>query len=122
MRDRKAAQRQLREERLDVAQRAVAGRRVADMADGGAARQPADHRLILEIVGDMTHAAMAVEALAVEARDPGRLLAAMLQGVEAKRCKRGGAVRTPHAEHAAFLMQLVGLIWVCGKHVRLFAG
>ena len=53
---------------------------------------------------------------------PGGLLAAMLERVEAERDQRRGAVRAPDAEDAAFLAQLVGIEWVCGKHVRPLAG
>jgi hypothetical protein len=63
-----------------------------------------------------------VERLAVEGRHAGGFLAAMLQRVQAERAQRRGAVGAPDAEDAAFLMQLVGVERVCGKHVRTLAG
>src|SRR5205085_11304626 len=77
--------------------------------------------LVLEILGDVAHAPVGMEAGAVEAGHARGLLAAMLQRMEAERAERRGAVRAPDAEHAAFLVQLVGVERVCGKHVRLLA-
>ena len=55
----------------------------------------------------MAHAAMGVELLAVIGDDAGRLLAAMLQGMQAERGQRRGLGMAENAEHAAFLMQVV---------------
>ena len=107
MGDREAAGGELGEQGLDVAQRRSAGRRVADVADRRPAGEGADHLVLVEIAGDMAHRAMAVEGGAVEAGDPRRLLAAMLEGVEAERGDRRGGVGVPDAEHAAFLAELV---------------
>ncbi len=48
----------------------------------------ADHLLGAEILADMAEGAMGVELLAVIGDDAGRLLAAMLQRVQAKRHQR----------------------------------
>ena len=110
MGDREAAGGELGEERLDVAQRRLAGRRIADMADRRAPGEGADHAVLVEGVGDMAHRAVAVEAGAVIAGDAGRFLAAMLERVEAQCGHRGGGVGAPDSEHAAFLAELVVVI------------
>ena len=56
MGDREAARGELGEQRLDVAQRRLAGGRIADMADRGAPGERADHIVLVEIAGDMAHA------------------------------------------------------------------
>ena len=76
----------------------------------------AHQRFVAKDAGDMAHAAMAVEALSVEAGDARRLLAAMLQRVQAERDHRRRAVGTPQAEHPAFLAQLVFVERVCGEN------
>ncbi len=105
MRDREAAELEIRVERLDVAKNGVAGGGVAVVADGDAAGQLLDHPGVAEIVADQAHAAMGVEAGAVEAGDAGGFLAAMLQGMQAQRGDRGGVGHVPDAEDAAFLVQ-----------------
>ena len=50
-----------------------------------------------------------MEALAVEGDDAGRLLAAMLQRVQAERRQRRGIRMAEDAEHAAFLVQRVAV-------------
>ena len=57
------------------------------------------------------------KALAVEAGDAGRFLAAMLERVQAERGDRRGAVGAPDAEHAAFLAQLVVVEGIGGEHL-----
>ena len=83
--DGEAAEGEVGEQRLDVAQHAGAGGRVAGMADRGVAGQALDHRAAAERVADQADRAVAVEVRAVEADDAGRLLAAMLQRVQAQR-------------------------------------
>ncbi len=77
------------------------------MADGGVAGQALDHRAAAEGVADQADRAMAVEHLAVEADDAGRLLAAMLQGVQAQGGVGRGVRVAEHGEDAAFLLGLV---------------
>ena len=105
MRDREPAELEIGVQRLDIAKDGVAGGGVAVVADGDAAGQLLDHAGIAEIVADQAHAAMGVEAGAVEAGDPGGFLPAMLQGVQAERGDRGGVGHVPDAEDAAFLVQ-----------------
>src|SRR5256885_48376 len=76
---------EIREQRLNVALRHLAGRCIAVMADGHAARQPCNHFFRTEIVADEAEAAMGAELLAVVGDDASRLLAAMLQRVQTKR-------------------------------------
>ena len=103
----KAAGSELGEERLDIAQNGLAGGRVADMTDGGAALQPGDDLGLGEAVADQAEAPLGMETPAVEGDDAGRLLAAMLERVQAERRQGCGIVMAEDAEDAAFLAQLV---------------
>ena len=116
MRDRKAALGEFGEQRLDVAQCAGAGGRVADMADGGAAGERADDPVLVECPRDMAAGAMRVEAGAVAAGDPAGFLPAMLQRVQAERDEARRAIGIPHPEYAAFLAQLVVVEGVGADH------
>ena len=106
-RDREAAAVELAEQRLHVAQDGLAGGRIAHMADRGVAGQAVDHLAAGEVVADEAHAALGMEALAVEGDDAGRFLAAMLQRVQAERRDGGGVGMAEDAEHAALLAQPV---------------
>ncbi len=79
------------------------------MADRGGAGQAVDHLAAGKIVADEAHAALGVEALAVEGDDAGGLLAAVLERVQAERGDGGGVGMAEDAEHAAFLAQAVGV-------------
>ena len=52
---------------------------------------------------------MIVELAAVESDDPGSLLAAVLQGMQAQRSVGGGIGRSVDAEQRTFLVKLVRL-------------
>ena len=80
------------EQRLHVAQDGLAGGRVAHVADRGRAGQAVDHLAAGEVVADQAHAALGMEALAVEGDDAGGLLAAVLERVQAER-RDGGGIR-----------------------------
>ena len=115
MGDGEAAEDEVGVERLHVPEDGVAGRGVAVVADGDAAGQAGDDLGVAEIVADQAHAAMRMEARAVVCDDPGRFLAAMLQGVQAE-CRDGGGVgHVPDAEHAALLVRLVVAVGVIGE-------
>ncbi len=107
MRDREAAELEIRVERLHVAQDRLAGRGVAVVADCMGTRQGGDHPGVAEIIAHQPHTLVRVKAPAIEADDAGRLLPAMLQRVQAKRRHGGGIGHVPDAEHAALLVQLV---------------
>jgi len=107
VRDGQPAEREVGIERLYVAQQHVAGRGVSIVADGGVAGQLLDRLLVAEIVGDVAQAAMRVEAGAVEADDPRRRLAAVLQRVQAERHVRRCVIVPVDPEHAALLVQLI---------------
>src|SRR4030095_14621519 len=77
-----AAGGQLGKERLDIAQSGLAGGRVADMADGGAALQAGDDVGLGEAVADKAETSLGMEAPAVEGDDARRLLAPMLGAVQ----------------------------------------
>ena len=72
-----------------------------------AAAQACDDLLGAEIVADKAHAAMGVELLAVIGDDAGRLLAAMLQRVQAERGQRRRVGMAVDAEDAAFFVEMV---------------
>src|SRR5262249_38994930 len=68
-----------------------------------------------EVVADEPHPALGMEPPAIEGDDPGRLLAAVLEGVQAERRDRG-RVRVPeYAEYAALFAQpiavKIGMPW-----------
>ena len=107
--DREAAAVELGEERLDVAQDRLAGGRVAHVADGREALQPLDRGAVREAVADEAELALEMEDVAVEGDDAGRLLAAMLEGVQAERGDRRGVRVAVDAEDAAFLAQGVAI-------------
>ncbi len=110
--DGEAAGGEVGEQRLDVAQDGVAGGGIADMADRGMAAQPAHHRLGGEAVGDLAEVAMGVEVLAVEGDDAGRLLPAMLQGMQPEHGVRRCLADAADAEDAAFLPQMIVIQWI----------
>ncbi len=105
MRDGEPAELEIGVERLDISKNGVAGGGVAVVPDGDAAGQFFDHPGVAEIVADQSHAAMGVEAGAVEADDAGGFLAAMLQRMQSQRRHRGGIRHVPDAENPAFLVQ-----------------
>ena len=107
--DGEAAAVELGEQRLHVAQDGFAGGRIAHMADRGGAGQAVDHLAAGEVVADEAHAALGMEALAVEGDDAGGFLAAVLERVQAERGDGGGVGMAEDAEHAAFLAQPVGV-------------
>ena len=91
---------------LGVAQVGAARRRVADVADGARAREPAEP-LGAEHVGHPAHGLLRVKARAVGGRDAGRLLPAMLEGIETEVGHIGGLGMVPDAEQPAFVVELV---------------
>ena len=107
MSDREAAGLEFREQRLNIAQYGLAGRRVAHMADRRPARQAVDRRAAREVIADQPLAALRVESDAVESDDASGLLTAMLQGVQPERGNRGGVGMIEDAKDAALLAQPV---------------
>src|SRR5271170_4207187 len=85
------------------------------MADRGRTLQPLDDVLGAEIVADLAEGPMRVELHAVIRDDPRRLLAAMLQRVEAQRRQRPRFGMAEHAEHAAFFVEMIVVEGV-GRH------
>ena len=81
MRERELAELRLLDERLRVDDDGAAGGGVARVPDRDEAAQPAQDRFV-ERAGDQPHLAVAVDAAAVADREPGALLAAVLQRVE----------------------------------------
>ena len=107
MTDGEAAGIELGKQRLHVAQNGLAGGRIADVADGGVARQAIDHLAAGKGVADKSEAAFGMEPLAVERDDAGGFLAAMLQRVQAERGDGRGIGVAEDAEHAAFFPKAV---------------
>ena len=87
------------------------------MADGDFALQLVDDGIIVEIAGHVPHGAVGVEILAIECGDAGGFLAAVLQRVQPQRHQRGSAFGTIHGKHAAFLMEMIILPWICCQHL-----
>ena len=109
MADRKAAGVELGEQRLHVAQDGLAGRGVADVADGGGAGQSLDHLAAGKSVADEAEAPLGMKPGSVKGDDARGFLAAVLQGVQPERGDGGGFGVAENAEHAAFLAQRVAL-------------
>ncbi len=124
--NRDAAFMQLGKERLDVAQRHFACRRVARVADGHEARELRESCGVGVVIADETHALFGAELLAVEGDDTCSFLAAMLERMQAERRQRRG-IRVPEdAEHAALFVQGIAIDFVMdfrgsqiGHHSRL---
>jgi hypothetical protein len=87
----------------------LAGGRIARVSDGRLAGQALDHFALGEIVADKAEPALGMKALAVEGDDARRLLSTVLERVQAERGERRRVGMAPDAEHAAFLVQPVGL-------------
>src|SRR5579872_5730866 len=118
--DRQAAEGEIGEQRLHVAQRDLAGGGIADVTDCRMSRQPTDDVLGTEILADETEAAMGVKLLAVVGDDSGRFLAAMLQGVQSQR-SQGCRIGMPiNPENAAFLPEMVVVPGMGGQHATAF--
>ena len=109
MGDREAAALEFGEERLHVAQDGLAGGRVADMPDRREAFEALDGGAVGKAVADEAELALGVEDAPVEGDDAGRLLAAMLERVQAERGDRRGVRMAEDAEDAAFLAQRVAV-------------
>ena len=107
--DCEAARLEFGEQRLDVAQRRLAGRRIAHMADGRPAGQPIDRRGAGEVVAHQALATLGMEPRSIECDDAGRLLSAMLKGVQTERHDRRRIGMVEDAKDTAFLMQPVFL-------------
>ncbi len=104
------------EDRLHVGQRVAAGGGVAGVADGDVGRalravalQPRE-RLLVEDLAHQPQSLVQREARAVAGGDSGRLLAAVLQRVQANVGEAGHRVaRGVDADHAALLARAVGI-------------
>ena len=104
VRQRQTAARILDHQRLAVADRRRAGRRVAVMPDRAGAFELLDDRVV-ENVGDQAHPAMGDQGLAVGRDDARGLLPAMLLRIEAEVREVGGLRMPVHAEHAALFVE-----------------
>ena len=94
------------EERLHVLDAAASGRRVAHVADGHAAAERRELRLV-EHLGHQTAPLDAAQpAVVTHGHDAGPLLPAVLQRMQAVVGQRSGIGHAVDAEHAALLVQL----------------
>ncbi len=107
--DGEAAGVELREQRLHVAQDGAAGRGITHVPHGDVAGEPLDHLAPGEGIPDQSHPPFGMEALAVEGDDPGRFLAAVLQGVQPERGDRRRVRVAENPEDAAFLAKPIGV-------------
>ena len=76
------------------------------MADGAAAAESADRRFV-EVVRDVAHCLVHLQADAVRRGDADALLAAMLQRIQAEVRQIGRFRMAKYAEHAALFAELV---------------
>src|SRR5438552_1351286 len=106
VRDRDGSARRGSRDRLRVLQVRAARGRVADVADRGRPGQ-APEPLRTEHVGDPAHRLLQVQAGAVGGRDAGRLLATVLERVEAQVHDVRGLRMVPDAEEPALVVELV---------------
>ena len=103
------------EEGLDILDPAAAGRRIAHVADGHAARKLRQLALV-EDLRDQSAALDAVQrAPVVDRHDAAPLLTAVLERVQAVVGQRGGAGNPEDAEDAALLVQFA--IADVGRHL-----
>ncbi len=109
VRHRDAAGVEFREQRLHVAKDRLAGGGVADVADRRVAGQAGDGGRFGEMIADESEPTFGIEAGAVKGDDAGRLLAAVLQGMETERGYRRGVGMAEDPEHPAFFAEAVGL-------------
>ncbi len=116
VRDCEAAGGELREQRLHVPQRRLAGGGIAHMTRRHPARQRADHLVAVKRAGNVPHRSVGMERRAVIGRDARRLLPTMLQRVQAERDNRCSGVIVRDAEHAALLVQPVVVERMGGQH------
>src|SRR5215470_3981682 len=116
MADSEAARVQFREQRLNVTQNGLAGRRITHMADRRIAGQPIDHVAPGEGIADQSKPAFRMKPFAVECDDPSRLLTTMLQGMEAERGNRRRVGVAEYAEYAALLAKPIGVGIEGGRH------
>ncbi len=119
MADREAPGIELAEQRLDVAQHRLAGGGVAHMAHRHGAGQAVDDFAPREGVADEAEPPLGMEPAAVIADDARRLLAAVLQGVQAQRGDGGGVGVPVDAEHAALLAQPVAIEGEIQREIQL---
>ncbi len=105
--DRDAAELELREQRLHIAQQRLAGRRVAAVPDRRVASELRYDVAVGENFADQTEAAMGMELPPVKGDDSSGLLSTMLQCMQAQRRMCGGVGMAVYAEDRAFFMQMV---------------
>src|SRR4029450_4191553 len=95
------------EKRLTIAQDGIAAGGVADMAYGDISLQALDHGPGSKVVADEAYTPLGMKMVAVETNDAGRLLAPMLERMQAERSQRRGVGMIEDAEDAALFMQPV---------------
>ncbi len=97
----------VRIERLHVLERRLAGRRVAVVTDRHIALEAVDDAGLVEVVADEAEATLGVELGAVIGDDAGRLLAAVLERVQAERGQGRGIGVPKNTEDPAFLAESI---------------
>ncbi len=107
--DGEAATGEFGEQRLDVALDGAAVGRIAVVADGAVAGEIFHDARLGEGVADQADMTLGAKRLAVIGDDAGRLLATMLESMQAEDGERRRVGMAEHAENAALLVQLVGI-------------
>src|ERR1700684_4128847 len=95
------------EHRLHIAYDRAARGGVANVTDGIGAAQIFHVPVLAENIADQANMAFRYELLAVKGDNARRLLAAMLQSMQAESGKSAGIFMAKHAENAAFFVQFV---------------
>ena len=93
------------QEWLRVLELALAGRRIARVADSDMPRQSLE-RVLVERLGDLPHRARNPELLAVGRSDAGALLPSMLERIQAEVGEVGGLGMPEDSEDAALVFKL----------------
>ena len=119
--DRDGADRALEVEGLRVLDPRLAGSRVAGVADGRVTRQLLQG-LCVEHVRNEAHPFVEEDLALVEGGDAGRLLPAVLKGMDAEVREIGGLGMAKDAEDAALVVELVGVSVCSGLRPPPVAG
>jgi len=96
-----------REVHMRIAQKRIAGRRIAVMAAGDMTFELADDFRRIKIIADQPQRAVRIKLRAVEADDTRRFLPPVLQRVQTQRRMRRRFGVAENAEHAAFVVKMV---------------
>ncbi len=107
MRNRDAANFQLCEQWLHIAQDCFTSRGIAYMTDGAIAGQAVQRRGIGEVVAHQSHMPFRMKATVVVGHNTRCFLSAMLKGMQAQSGQRCGVLMAKNAKYTALFMQRI---------------